>query len=366
MTETSFSAPVIGAEQIALLERLSNACGVSGDEGEVRTIVAEQIKSLADEYKIDALGNVLARRFARADAAGSRRALRAQRVLVAAHMDEVGFMLVEGDESQYRFELVGGIDLRQLPGRPVLVGKEHTPGVIGARPIHLTTAEERKSTITLETLRIDLGLGGSKVKIGDRSTFATRFQQMGASLAGKALDNRLGVAALIELFKHAPANIELIAAFTTQEEVGARGASVAAYACHPDIAIALDSTPAYDLPVWDGSENAVYNTRLGYGPAIYVSDSSTISDPRLVRHLAQTGDVLALPYQMRQPGGGGTDAGGMQRQREGIASVSLSTPHRYSHTAVSLARLSDWQGTLALLHQALLRLPADLLTQPFA
>jgi len=363
LTETPFSAPVIGVEQIALLERLSNACGVSGDEGEVRAIVAEQIRSLADEYRIDALGNVLARRFARSDAAGGGRPLK---VLVAAHMDEVGFMLVEGDESQYRFELVGGIDLRQLPGRPVLVGKEHTPGVIGARPIHLTNAEERKSTITLETLRIDLGLGGGKVKVGDRATFATRFHQMGASLAGKALDNRLGVAALIELFKHAPANIELIAAFTTQEEVGARGASVAAYACQPDIAIALDSTPAYDLPVWDSSENAVYNTRLGYGPAIYVSDSSTISDPRLVRHLAQTGDALALPYQIRQPGGGGTDAGGMQRQRQGIASASLSTPHRYSHTAVSLARLSDWQGTLALLHQALLRLPADLLTQPFA
>jgi endoglucanase len=181
---------------------------------------------------------------------------------------------------------------------------------------------------------------------------------------GKALDNRLGVATLIELVRHAPANIELCAIFSTQEEIGARGAAAAAYAFDPDIAIAVDSTPAYDLPAWDGSENTQYNTRLEHGPAIYISDSSTISDPRLVRHLAQTGDMLNLPYQFRQPGGGGTDAGGMQRQRAGIPSLSISVPHRYPHTAVQVARLADWQATLALLYQALLRLPPDILTRP--
>jgi endoglucanase len=278
-------------------------------------------------------------------------------------MDEVGFMLVEGDEGLYRFETVGGIDARQLPGKPVLVGKEHTPGVIGARAIHLTTAEERRQAISVDTLRIDVGPGG-KAKIGDRATFATRFRQTGPSLVGKALDNRIGVATLIELVKHAPGNIELCAIFSTQEEIGARGAAAAAYAFDPDIAIAVDSTPAYDLPVWDDSENTQYNTRLDHGPAIYISDSSTISDPRLVRHLAQTGDTLNLPYQFRQPGGGGTDAGGMQRQRAGIASVSVSVPHRYPHTAVQIARLADWQATLALLYQALLRLPPDILTRP--
>jgi len=363
LTEPTNQAPVIGAEQIALLERLSNACAVSGDEGEVRAIVAEQIQPLADGYKIDALGNVLATRKARAAGPDGGPPLK---VLVAAHMDEVGFMLVEGDEGVYRFELVGGIDPRWLPGKPVLVGRGHVPGVIGARAIHLTTAEERKNVIPLETLRIDLGLEAAKVKVGDRAAFATRFQQLGPSLAGKALDNRMGVAGLIELFKHAPQNIELCAAFTTQEEVGARGAYVAAYSYAPDIAIAFDSTPANDLPVWDESENTVYNTRLGCGPAIYIADNSTISDPRLVRHLVQTGDALGLPYQMRQPGGGGTDAGGMQRQREGIASVSLSVPHRYTHSPVSLARLSDWQTAVELLYQALLRLPADILSRPFA
>jgi len=360
LSETLNEAPVIGAEQIALLERLSNACAVTGDEGEVRAIVGEQLKSIADEYRIDALGSVLVRRGARQAA---RRGARPLRVAIAAHMDEVGFMLVEGDEGFYRFETVGGIDARQLPGKPVLVGKNHTPGVIGARAIHLTTSDERRQAIPIDTLRIDLGPGG-KAAIGDRATFATRFQQVGPSLVGKALDNRLGVATLIELVKHAPANVELCAIFSTQEEIGARGASAAAYAFDPDIAMAVDSTPAYDLPVWDDGENAVYNTRLDHGPAIYIADNSTLSDPRLVRYLAQTGDALNLPYQFRQPGGGGTDAGGMHRQRAGIASVSISVPHRYPHTAVQVARLADWQATLALLYHALLRLPHDILSSP--
>ncbi len=356
VTDTSTAAPVIGADQIALLERLSNACAVSGDEGEVRLIVRQQLEPVADEIKMDALGNLLAHR--KSSQPG------ALKVLIAAHMDEVGFMLVERDEGMYQFRMVGGIDVRQLPGKPVLAGKNHVPGVIGARAIHLTTAEERKSTIPVDALRIDFGLGSSEVKVGDRAAFATRFRQLGPSLAGKALDNRLGVATLIELTRHAPPNIDFWAAFSVQEEVGARGARVAAYSIDPQIAIALDSTPANDLPMWDDSENTQYNTRLDQGPAIYAADRGTLSDPRLVRHLVQTAEALHLPYQLRQPGGGGTDASGMQRQRAGIASVSLSVPHRYTHSAVSLARLADWQATLSLLHQALAQLPARLLSQP--
>jgi putative aminopeptidase FrvX len=358
LTDTSSAAPVLGADQIALLERLSNACAVSGDEGEVRLIVREQLEPVADELRVDALGNLIAHR-----KAGQPGGLK---VLVAAHMDEVGFMLVESDESMYQFRVVGGIDVRQLPGKPVLAGKGHVPGVIGARAIHLTTPEERHRTIPVDALRIDFGLGASQVKVGDRATFATRFRQLGPSLAGKALDNRLGVATLVELVRHAPDNVDLWAAFTVQEEVGARGARVAAYAVDPDIAIALDSTPAHDLPMWDDAENTLYNARLDHGPAIYTADRGTLSDPRLVRHLVQTAEALHLPYQLRQPGGGGTDASGMQRQRAGIASISLSVPHRYTHSAVSLARFADWQATLALLHQALLRLPADILSRPFA
>ncbi|MDR3574981.1 MAG: hypothetical protein P4L50_14065 [Anaerolineaceae bacterium] len=340
-------APGVGAEQIALLERLSNACAVSGNEGEVRAIVQEQIKPFASEIKVDALGNVLVICRAKVE--------KPLRVMMAAHMDEVGLMLVEEDDGGlYRIAIVGGIDPRQLPGKPVWVGKNHLPGIIGAKAIHLTTPEERRTTIPVESLRIDLGTGGAgKASVGDRATYATKFQQIGPSLTGKALDNRLGVATLIELVKHAPPQLELLAAFTVQEEVGLRGAGVAAYAFNPDLAIAIDATPAYDQPMWDDSENNKYNTRLDGGPAIYLADSSTISDPRLVRHMLAAAEALGIPYQVRQPGGGGTDAGAIHSQRAGIPSITVSVPVRYAHTARLLARQSDWQHTLALLYSSL-------------
>ncbi len=348
-------APSIGAEQIALLERLSNACAVSGDEGEVRAIVLEQVKPYADELKVDALGNVLVTRKAKTPGA--------LRVLLTAHMDEVGFMIMEETEGGlYRFVIVGSVDERQLVGKTVLAGRQHFPGVIGAAPIHLTTAEERQRPISLSALQIDLGLeANGKLKPGDRATFATPFRQVGPSLFGKALDDRLGVAMLIELVKHPPENVELLAAFTVQEEVGLRGARVAAYAFNPDLGIALDSTPAVDLPMWDGSENTQYNTRLDAGPAIYIADGATLSDPRLVRHLLSVAEAEDIPYQVRQPGGGGTDAGAIHKQRAGIPSVSISVPGRYAHTAILVARLADWQNTLRLVDAALRRLTPDVL-----
>ncbi len=354
-TQSQSELPAIGEEQIALLERLSNACAVSGDEGEVRKIVLEQVKPYADEVKVDALGNVLATRRGQGEAR--------LKVMLAAHMDEVGLMLTtdEGD-GIYRFEQVGGLEPWNMVGKPVWIGKEHVPGVIGFKPIHLTDADERKRPVTLDGLRIDTGPAAAKVKVGDRAAFATSFARLGPSLRGKALDNRLGVATLIELVRHAPPHIDLQAAFTVQEENGLRGARVAAYAFDPDLAIVLDSTPAYDQPNWDDSENTRYNTRLGYGPAIYIADGATLSDPRLVQHLVQTAEAVGIPYQIRQPGSGGTDAGAIHRQRAGIPSVSVSVPGRYHHSPAAIVRLSDWQHTLTLVAAALLRLNSDILT----
>ncbi len=361
MTDTSLlkHAPQIGAEAIALLEQLSNASGVSGDEGAVRALVLEQVRPLADSARVDALGNVIA---FKAGTQGDAR----PKVMLAAHMDEVGLMISADDgDGLFQFQVVGGIDARQLAGKAVLVGKARIPGVIGARAIHLTSPEERRNTIPLSTLRIDVGPGeaASRVEPGDRAAFATRFRHSGPSLMGKALDNRLGVATLIELLRAAPENIDLTCVFTTQEEIGLRGAGAAAYSVQPDFAIAVDSTPANDLPAWDGTENARYNTRLGYGPAIYSYDRGTISDPRLVRWLARTGEEYGIPFQMRQPGGGGTDAGAIHQQRAGVPSVSVSVPGRYPHTAILLARLEDWQNTVRLLWVALRAMPEGLLAE---
>jgi putative aminopeptidase FrvX len=329
--------PGIGETQIKLLERLSNACAISGDEGDVRKIVIDEVKPFASELKVDALGNVLVTKHA----AGNH----PMRVMLSAHMDEVGLMLIhdEGD-GIYRFDVVGSLSATDLAGKAIWIGNEHIPGVVGLKPLHLGHDNERKKAIELEDLHIDVGPTKGKEKVGDRAPFATLF-----------------IATLIELVKHAPPSIELLAAFTVQEEIGGRGARVAAFALNPDVAIVLDSTPAYDLPDWDTDENYRYNVRLGAGPAIHVVDASTLHDPRLVRYMMRIAEENDIPYQLRQPGGGSTDAGAIHRQREGIPSISISIPGRYHHSAASIARLSDWQHTMDLVTTTLIHLTPEVL-----
>lgn len=345
--------PSFGNAQIKLLEKLCNAIAVSGDEGEARNIVLEEIKSYADEVRVDALGNVLATR----RGSGKKRL----KVMLDAHMDEVGFFIVgEDGEGIYRFETVGGIDVRYLVGKQVFVGKERVPGVIGGKPVHLMDENEMKRKVPLESLRIDVGLGG-KVKVGDRAGFAAKFRRVGPSIMAKSIDNRIGVATLIALLEHAPSNLDLCAAFTVQEEIGLRGAKVAAQYFQPDMAIAIDSTPAYDLPVHDGRENTAYNTKLGFGPAIYIADGSTLHDPRLVRFLSEVAEAENIPCQFRQPGGGGTDAGAIQRALSGVPTVSVSVPHRYTRSPLSISRVEDWKNTINLLHAALKKITPALI-----
>jgi tetrahedral aminopeptidase len=347
--------PAFGNPQLKLLEKLCNVIAVSGDEGEVRKIVLEEIKPYADEVRVDAVGNVLATRCGR----GEDRL----RVMLDAHMDEVGFMIVADDgEGIYRFVTVGGIDPRHMVGKQVLVGKERTPGVIGGKPVHLMKVEERKQKVSVDSMRIDLGLNG-QANIGDRAGFATKFKRVGPSILSKAIDDRIGVATLIELLKHAPPNVDVCAAFTVQEEIGLRGAKVAAQYFNPDLAISIDSTPARDLPAHDGTENIFYNTKLGLGPAIYTVDGSTLHDPRLVYFLQVIAKEEKIPCQLRQPGGGGTDSGAIQRSLAGVPTVSVSVPHRYTHSPVSISRSDDWKNTLNLLHAALKRITPALITR---
>lgn len=354
---TQNSRQRIGKRQTDLLSRLCNALSISGDEQEVREIVLREVRPLCQQVEVDAMGNVLAMRIG----SGQDKV----RVMIAAHMDEVGFMLTQDDgDGLYAFSIVGGVDERQLVGKPVIVGRDHIPGVIGAKAIHLTTPDERKTALRLEQLRIDLGPdGGGLARVGDRAGFATRFSEIGPSIRAKALDNRLGVINLIELLRSAPENVDLLAAFTVQEEVGLRGARVAAYHFNPQIGIAVDSTPANDLPAYDeDGENTRYNTRLDYGPAIYLMDGATIADRRLADWLMKTAEEESLPYQIRQPNPGGTDAGAIHKTRAGVPSISVSVPQRYCHTAAGLIRKADWENTLRLLSAALARLDSKILT----
>ncbi|HHX07918.1 MAG TPA: M42 family metallopeptidase [Chloroflexi bacterium] len=342
--------PQFGEQELDLLSRLSNALAVSGDEQEVRAIVYEELKEFEDNMHTDAMGNVLVTR----KGSDPERI----RVMIAAHMDEVGLMLFKEDgDGLFEFKVIGGVDPRQLVGKPVIIGRDHVPGVIGAKAIHLTTKEEREQVLKVESLRVDVGLGGSKlVNIGDRATFATSLAVLGPSLRGKALDDRLGVFNLIQLLKNAPENIDLLAAFTVQEELGLRGAKVAAYHFNPDIGLAMDSTPANDMPDFDGEPVSSYNTKLDGGPAIYLMDGATIGDHRLVKWLTETADAEGIPWQYRQPGKGGTDAGSIHKTRSGVPSVSVSVPQRYLHSAAGMVRIADELNTLKLMHAALSRL----------
>lgn len=347
--------PTLGESELALLTKLCNAVSVSGDEQEVRAIVTEELRDFADVTKVDAMGNVLVRR--------EGKGLDRVRVMIAAHMDEVGFMIVndEGD-GVFEFRVIGGVDPRQLVGKPVTIGRDHIPGVIGAKAIHLTTPEERKQVLKVDQLRIDIGPGGnSKVKVGDRGTFATKLVVLGPSIRSKALDDRLGVFNLIQLVKYAPDNVDLLAAFTVQEELGLRGAKIAAFSFDPEIGIAMDSTPANDLPDYDGNENTSHNTKLGDGPAIYIMDRGTIGDQRLIKWLIESAEAEKIPWQFRQPGLGGTDAGEIHKTRTGVPSVSVSVPQRYLHSPAGLIRIEDELNTLKLIHTALTRLDRSIL-----
>jgi len=211
-----------------LLSQLSEAVGVSGGEGAVRQIVLEQLQGHVDEHRVDALGNVLAWR----QGQGRRNRLK---VMLAAHMDEVGFMVMGiASDGTLIIEGVGSVDERQLLGKHVWIGADKTPGVIGAKPVHLMDAAEREKIVKMDTLRVDIGAATQEaakglVKVGDRGTFATRFESLGLVVRGKALDDRLGCATLIELLHGEPLKVDLCAAFTVQEEVGLRGARVAAF-----------------------------------------------------------------------------------------------------------------------------------------
>lgn len=354
-TTKKFS-PKLGKKELDLLSRLSNALAVSGDEQEVRAIVYEELKEFEDSMHTDAMGNVMVVR----KGSGKDRV----RVMLAGHMDEVGFMITKEDgDGLFEFTMIGGIDPRQLVGKPVVIGRDHVRGVIGAKAIHLTTAAEREQELNVDALRIDVGLGGSKlVKLGDRATFDTKLAVLGPSLRGKALDDRLGVFTIIQLLKNAPENVDLLAAFTVQEELGLRGAKTAAYHLNPDIGIALDSTPANDFPDFDGELNVRHNTKLDGGPAIYLMDGATIGDRRVIKWLNETADAEGIPWQYRQPGMGGTDAGSIHKSRAGVPSVSVSVPQRYLHSAAGMVRKDDVLNTIKLLHAALSRLDKSILS----
>ncbi len=341
-------------EDLERLRALTELMAVSGDEGPVRRVVRQAVERVADSLRVDAVGNLIAR-------VGTDEG---PRVMVAAHMDEVGFIITGvDDDGSLKIEKVGGLDTRYLPGAAVWVGPQQIPGVIGVVPIHLSSNEEKRRYPGIQSLRVELGFGSResaerRVQLGDTGTFATRSERVGGRLWGKALDDRVGVATLVRLLLDPPPGIELIGAFTAQEEIGLRGARVAAQSEAPDLAFVLDCTPARDLPGVDGAENPNYNARFNGGPVVHVADGRTISPPRLVRLLEMTASDQNLPIQRRQPGRGGTDAGAIHVSGKGVPTVSLSVPGRHLHATASQIKIEAWDQSYLLMDAVLRRLPA--------
>jgi tetrahedral aminopeptidase len=336
-----------------ILRQLSDALGVSGNEDDVRAVVLDAIQDHVDEIKVDALGNVLA--FKRGT--GRQRL----RVMLDAHMDEVGLMVVGYDVDGRGFlkvRSVGGIDPRLLPGTLLQVGPDRIPGVIGIKPIHLFEEKDNR-VLKLEELIVDIGAKDKEeakklAPVGTYAMFSTRFRELGPTVTGKAFDDRAGCAVMVELLQGERFRFDLHAAFTVQEEVGLRGAKVAAYAIDPDCAFAFEGTIADDIP--KDKKDVSPTTELGKGPAITLMDRSFIADRRLVKLLTDTATELDIPYQFKQPGVGGTDAGAIHQTREGVPSVTVAVPCRYIHSPVALLSLDDFNHTVRLMRESLSRL----------
>ena len=339
-----------------LLQELSEARGASGNEGAVREVLLRAIAGRVDDHRVDALGNLVCLRKARRERAQSAWP---RTVLVAAHMDEVG-LIVTGvnTDGTLRFGKVGGIDDRVLVARTVLIGEKAVPGVIGTSPIHLVRGEERTKAVDASKLVIDIGATSKagaeqQVKLGDYATFRVGFQQLDGeglrSAKGKAFDDRAGCAVLTELLTEDYA-VDLWAVFTAQEEVGLRGARVAAFRVKPDVAFALEGTICDDLPK---DEDVSPVTQVGKGPAISFMDNSVIADRRLVRLLMRVAEENSIPYQFKRAVAGGTDSGALHLAHEGIPAVTVAVPTRYIHAPASLLSLNDLDHAGQLMKAAL-------------
>lgn len=332
-----------------LLERLSNACGIPGREDEVRNLLKRELQPHVDEMWTDALGNLIVRK-----GAGPCK------VMLDAHMDEVGFVVGSITEQGYvKLKKVGGLDDRVLPGRQIWITDRRIPGVIGAKAWHLCSGEDRARAIPFDQMYVDLGCNDRSevealgIEPGDPAYFATTFEHFSPTVVkGKAFDDRAGCAVLAEvLMRHTYPGITLYGAFTCQEEVGLRGARVAAYNLNPDMAIALEGTGSSNTAGVDPFETI---TNLGEGPAISLMDASGIPHLGVWEELIRVARAAGLPYQHRRTVTGGTDAGGIALQRTGVPACTVSVPCRYIHTNAALLHLGDLEGAVSLVHHFLL------------
>jgi tetrahedral aminopeptidase len=337
-----------------LLEQLVLTAGVPGREHRVRKLIQSQIKGLFDEVRTDALGSLICVRKPRPKTT-SRSKKKPQRIMLAAHMDQIGFMVRHIDDKGFlRVNAVGGFDTRNLFARLVSVcpdindPKKDLPGVMnpGGKPVHIASAEDRKKIPELEDLTIDLGLPAAQVKkkvqLGDMVVLRAPFQKVGETVVSQCMDNRIACWVVIEaikkLAKAKSHDCEVHCVFTVQEEVGLRGAGTAAYGVQPDIGIAIDTTLCCDTP---GIPSELRVTEQAKGAALTVMDGASIADLSVLETFESVAKKTKIPHQRSILPRGGTDAAAVQRAAAGSKAFTLSCPTRYIHTVTEMVHLTD-------------------------
>ncbi|MBQ1616925.1 MAG: M42 family peptidase [Ruminococcus sp.] len=325
----------------ALLKKLCLTDGISGDEGAVRELIIGEIKGFAD-WEVDSLGNLLVHKKGRHPAK--------TRLMLSAHMDEVGMMVTDITQGGFlKFDEVGGIDRRVLIGKAVTIGRNNVHGVIGIKPLHLCKGEESKTIPEYGEMNIDIGADSmeqalSVVSYGDSVRYAGEFLENDRTINAKAIDDRFGCYVMIELIKS-----ELLYdadfAFTVQEEVGLRGAKVAAYTLDPDFALVLETTTSAEIPEVDAQKQVC---NLGAGAVISLMDRRTIYDREMVDLAFDAAKRLGVRAQAKRAVAGGNDAGVIHQSRAGVRTLAVSLACRYLHAPSTVASKEDCESVLAL------------------
>ncbi len=331
---------------VALIKELVETPGVPGREERLRAVVRRELTGLVDEMRVDALGNLIA----------VKRNPGAPKLMIAAHMDEIGFIVshIDKEKGWLRLQPLGGHDPRHMVAQRVLVSTAEgdLPGILfpGLKPPHIASDEDRKKQPQVSDFFVDMGLPGAvvreRVAIGDPVTLLRGFSMIGDGYSAKAMDDRICVYILIEALRRAQRfGWEVYAVATSQEEVGLRGALTSAYGIHPDVGIALDTTLAVDIP---GVAEHEMVTRWGGGAAIKILDGSFIAHPKLTAALRDIATRRGIAWQHEILPRGGTDAGAIQRVHAGVAVATLSTPTRYIHSSVEMVHKDDVEAGIAL------------------
>ena len=332
---------------IALLSKICKVPGAPGFEDKIRSVVLGLIDGLVDDVRVDAMGNVIARK---------KGLDSSKKVMCAAHMDEISFIVTHiDDEGFVRFHTLGGFDPKTLTAQRVIIhGKKDLIGVMGSKPIHLMKPEERTKGPATSDFFIDLGMSKAEVEaiveVGDPITRERELIEMGSCVNAKSLDNRVSVYILIEALRAMQGRdlaYDFYAVFTVQEEVGLRGATTAASQVDPDFAIGLDVTIAFDVP---GAQPHEAVSRLGKGAAIKIMDGSVICDPRMTRHMKATANRHGISWQAEVLPAGGTDTASLQRSgKRGSCAGAISIPCRHIHQVIEMCSKADIRACIDLL-----------------